>query len=293
MKGRDGNGGGGREVIRVADELRSRITEGRYPLNSMLPPQRALAEELSVSRDTIQRALAELASESWIAPRQGSGTRVIKTQRVQSYTLPGARAGRVTLRECFDEVFAGEEVVLDVFTFTSQSLDTQVKGQLERVRSGLVAPRRIIVRMLLPDESLDLPFPRALHDDNSADVNARLRERALDITHRHSESLALELRQLVAEGLVKSADLSIRHVPLVPVFKIYLMNRTQALHGPYEVKPRPIILSSSETVEALDVLGLGASLTHYARDENPDSRGSVFVVTWQRWFDSVWKYLAV
>ncbi|GAA2293555.1 hypothetical protein GCM10010431_09700 [Streptomyces kunmingensis] len=42
----------------------------------------------------------------------------------------------------------------------------------------------------------------------------------------------------------------------------------------------------------LDVLGLGATLTHYVKDGDPDSRGSVLIEAWQAWFDSVWTRLA-
>ncbi|MHB9759760.1 GntR family transcriptional regulator [Streptomyces sp. BYX5S] len=282
---------GGREVFRVVEDLRTRMAGGVYPLGSLLPTQRALAGEYKVSRDTVQRALAQLRDEGWIDPKQGSGTRVVRAQQVQSYTAQAAHEGRVTLREFFDEAFAGPEVVLDVYTLTSESLDTQVKGQIERIRHEEVRPRRIAIRMLLPDESIDLPYPRALRDPDGRRT-AELKERLLRITHRHSESMRVELRQLEVEGLVESASVEVRHVALTPAFKLYLINGRQALHGPYEVIKRPIVLSDEVTVDALDVLGLGAKLTHYVRDDNPDSRGSVFVESWQAWFDSVWAHLA-
>jgi hypothetical protein len=199
--------------------------------------------------------------------------------------------GRVTLREFFDEAFTRKDVLLDVFTLTSESLDTQVRGQIERIRSGGARARAISIRLLLPSESLDIPYPRAL-DDPGGRLTARLQKRLLGITHRHSGSLQALLQQSQVEDLVESATIEIRHVDLAPTFKLYLMNGTQALHAPYEVIERPIVLSDKETVGALDVLGLGATLTHYVKDDNPDSRGSVFMVAWQAWFDSVWTRLA-
>ncbi|MET8470351.1 winged helix-turn-helix domain-containing protein [Streptomyces sp. NPDC006422] len=282
---------GGRQVFGVVEELRSRMAGGVYPLGSPLPAQRELAEEFHVSRDTVQKALKQLRAEGWVDPKQGSGTRVVRAQEAQSYTARAAKEGRVTLRGFFDEAFAETEVSLDVFTLTSESLDMQVKSQIERMRDGEEGPRRIAIRMLLPDESLDLPYPRAL-DDPDGRLSARLRERLLDITRRHSESIQVELRQLEAEGLVDSASLEIRHVMLTPTSKLYLVGGEQALHGPYEVIERPIVLDDETTVRALDVLGLGARLTHYVKDGNPDSRGSVFMASWQGWFDSVWERLA-
>ncbi|MFI5661037.1 winged helix-turn-helix domain-containing protein [Streptomyces sp. NPDC051684] len=282
---------GGKAVFRVVAELRSQMAGGVFPLGSLLPAQRSLAEEFDVSRDTVQRALKQLRAEGWIESRQGSGTRVVRAQEAQSYTARAAIEGRVTLRGFFDEAFAGPEVLLDVFTLTSESLDMQVKGQIERIRLGEVGPQSITIRMLLPDESLDLPYPRAL-DDPDGRLTAELKDRLLEITRRHSTSLQTELRQLEAEGLVESADIEIRQVMLTPTSKLYLVNGSQALHGPYEVIQRPIVLDDEVTVEALDVLGLGAKLTHYVRDDNPDSRGSEFLGSWQAWFNSVWNHLA-
>ncbi len=276
----------------MVEELRSRMAGGMYSLGSPLPSQRALAADFEVSRDTVQRALGQLREEGWIESKQGSGTRVVRAQEAQSYTAQAAKDGRVTLRGFFDEAFAGPEVVLDVFTLTSESLDMQVKGQIERMRIGEVRPRRIAIRMLLPDESLDLPYPRAL-DDPDGRLTAQLKDRLLEITRRHSSSMQVELRQLEAEELVESASIEIRHVMLTPASKLYLVGGEQALHGPYEVIERPIVLDDEVTVRALDVLGLGAQLTHYVKDANEGSRGSVFMKSWQAWFDSVWEHLAV
>ena len=104
-----------------------------------VPPARAdrpgcsvpglLAKEFAVSRDTVQRAIRELADEGWIESRRGSGS---------------------------------PEVTLDVYTLTSESLDAHIRVQAERIRGGRVAPHSIAVRMLLPSESLSMPYPKAL-----------------------------------------------------------------------------------------------------------------------------------
>lgn len=60
------------------------MADGTYPLRSTLPSQSDLATEFGVSRDTVQRVLRELVDEGWIESRQGSGPRVIKTQRIHS-----------------------------------------------------------------------------------------------------------------------------------------------------------------------------------------------------------------
>lgn len=286
--------GGGREFHRVADALRARMADGTYPLGSFLPPQRDLAGEFGVSRDTVQRVLRELASEGWIESRQGSGSRVVvdtvvKTQRIRSYTPKATRQRQQsTLGPLLSEAFEQPEVTLDVYTLTSESLDAHIRLQAERIRRGDIAPRHIGLRMLLPSPDLDLPYPRVKDDKD----DQRLRDRLHDITTRHTKSLLEVLKGTAVEELVPSVDVQIRRAPLTPTFKLYVFNGTEALLGPYEVIERPIELESGEVIIAYDVLGLGATLTHHVKDVDPDSPGSVFIDTWQSWFDSVWHRLA-
>jgi DNA-binding transcriptional regulator YhcF (GntR family) len=280
---------GGREFRRVADELRGRMTDGTYPLGSFLPSQRDLAEELAVSRSTVQRALRELVNEGWIESRQGSGARVVRTQRIQSSAAKATRLRRGgTLDPFISEAFEQSEVTLDVHTLTSESLDAHIRLQAERIRGGFIVPQRITLRMLLPDATLTLPYPRVKDDRN----DPRLRGRLRSITERHTSSLVGSLRDLQTEGLVPFVDVRIRHAPLTPTFKLYLFNGVEVLHGPYEVIERKIVLDSDEEITALDVLGLGATLTHHVKDQDSSSSGSVFVDSMQRWFDSVWELLA-
>ncbi|MGW5471848.1 winged helix-turn-helix domain-containing protein [Streptomyces chartreusis] len=279
----------GEEFQRVSEELRTRMADGTYPLRSFLPSQRDLAEEFEVSRTTIQRVLRELASEGWIESRQGSGSRVVKTQRIQSSAAKATRSRRrATLGPLISEAFEEPEVTLDVFTLTSESLDAHIRLQAERIRAGFIAPQRIALRVLLPAPTLPLPYPRV--KDGPDDPH--LRERLNTITERHAESLYVELRDLQVERLVQSVDVQLRRAPLTPAFKLYLLNGAEALHGPYEVIERQIELDGGEEVTALDVLGLGATLTHHVKDADPESPGTVFVDSWQAWFDSVWRLLA-
>jgi hypothetical protein len=237
----------------------------------------------------VQRVVRELGNEGWIESRQGSPARVVRIQRVQSATARATRSRQVmTMGPLISEAFEQPEVSLDVFTLTSESLDTHIRLQAERIRAGAIAPHSIGVRMLLPDPGLDLPYPVIRQDKD----DPRLRDRLRDITSRHTDSLRTVLRDLQAEGLVPSVDVQIRHVRLAPAFKLYVINRTEVLHAPYEVVERPIILDTGEEVDALDVLGLGATLTHHAEDADPDSPGSVFVQKTRSWFESVWNLLA-
>ena len=60
----------------ILDWLRSRILHGRFPVGSMLPPERILATELNVTRNSVRAAIARLEGEGLVEVRQGSGARV-------------------------------------------------------------------------------------------------------------------------------------------------------------------------------------------------------------------------
>ncbi|WP_405615723.1 winged helix-turn-helix domain-containing protein [Streptomyces sp. NBC_00076] len=286
----DGNigDGGGREFERVAGALRARMANGDYPLNSFLPAQRDLAKMFHVSRDTVQRVLKELQSEGWIDTRQGSGSRVIRVQRIHSPTSSSQPDRMVTLGPLVQRAFQEREVTLDVFTLTSESLDAHIRLQVERmIRGEQAPPQRIAIRMLLPLETLEIPYWRT--DDGVHDE--LLKERYLAITRQHTASLRSMLSDLKVRKLVPSVHFDIRRVRLVPPFKVYLVNQAEALHGLYEVFKRGIVLEDDREIEAIDVVGLGARLTHHVKDADPYSQGTVFVETMQAWFDSAWEFL--
>ena len=54
--------------------LQERIGDGRIPLGSRLPSERAVADVLGVSRNTVTRAYADLVVAGFAVARQGSGT---------------------------------------------------------------------------------------------------------------------------------------------------------------------------------------------------------------------------
>ncbi|AGP30991.1 GntR family transcriptional regulator [Corynebacterium terpenotabidum Y-11] len=58
---------------RVAEYLRQGLRRGVYPLNRPLPPSRVLADQLGVSRTTVQTALQQLVDERLVVSRPRSG----------------------------------------------------------------------------------------------------------------------------------------------------------------------------------------------------------------------------
>jgi GntR family transcriptional repressor for pyruvate dehydrogenase complex len=57
----------------IADQVRTLILRGDYPVGSRLPPERDLAQQLGVSRPSLREALIALEIEGSVEIRMGSG----------------------------------------------------------------------------------------------------------------------------------------------------------------------------------------------------------------------------
>ncbi|MBM3470372.1 MAG: PLP-dependent aminotransferase family protein [Armatimonadetes bacterium] len=60
--------------LQIASEIEHRIGHGRIAIGERLPPQRALAELVGVSRNTAVQAYRELERRGWVRSRVGRGT---------------------------------------------------------------------------------------------------------------------------------------------------------------------------------------------------------------------------
>jgi GntR family transcriptional regulator of arabinose operon len=59
---------------RIMDTIRSRIENGDYPADRMLPAERGLARELGTNHETVNKALSALVAEGLIYRKRGIGT---------------------------------------------------------------------------------------------------------------------------------------------------------------------------------------------------------------------------
>jgi DNA-binding GntR family transcriptional regulator len=69
--------------IQILDELRRRVEEGRYPVESSLPTESELCEEFGASRYTVREALRRLVDQGMVSRRQGAGS-VVTAARPQA-----------------------------------------------------------------------------------------------------------------------------------------------------------------------------------------------------------------
>jgi DNA-binding transcriptional regulator YhcF (GntR family) len=279
---------GGRKFQELKSALLAEITEGEFDEGTLLPPQRELAKKHGVSRDTVQRVLMVLADEGWIESRQGRGSVVLRTQTVRSSARGNTAARRVTLGPLIAAAFKASDVALDVFTLTSEVLYTHVRAQEELIRAGEIRPATITIRMLVPSDGQPLPFPYAPGDPSDRRPQKHLR----GIRKYHTDNLVRRLHELGCDIDGLTATVKIRQVPLAPYSKLYIFNGAEVVTGPYVPTERPITLDDGTSLDVVDVMGFDSTLTHCAKDDDPESQDSLIVSSWQRWFDSTWRLLA-
>jgi len=278
---------GGRKFQVLKSALLAETTEGEYD-EGTLPSQRELAKRYEVSRDTVQRVLGVLADEGWIESRQGRGSMVLRRQPVRSSARENAAARRVTLGPLIATAFKAKDVSLDVFTLTSEVLYTHVRVQEELIRARAIRPGKITIRMLVPDDDQPMPFPYA----PDAPDDDRPRQHLRDIRKYHTDNLVRRVGELARDTPGLTATVEIRRVPLVPYSKLYIFNDAEVVTGPYVPSERPITLDDGTTLDVVDVMGFDSTLTHCAKDADPDSQDSLIVSSWPNWFDETWRLLA-
>lgn len=74
----------GERSVTVLQGLRHDVMEGVFPVGSVIPNQDALAERFHCTRPTVQRAVARLVAEGWLATKPGSGTFVLRSSEPET-----------------------------------------------------------------------------------------------------------------------------------------------------------------------------------------------------------------
>ena len=85
---------------RVYHLIYSRISNGDYPANQKLPPEKTLAEEFGVSRPIVRAALERLREQGLVHSRQGAGSFV---REVRTAPLGFARVETIAdIQRCYE-----------------------------------------------------------------------------------------------------------------------------------------------------------------------------------------------
>ncbi len=257
----------------VAHALRAAILTKQYAAGEKLPSGQELARRYGVARMTVQQALRILREEGLIVSRQGSGV-FVRARTVRP----------VGLRPHVERAFESGRVAIDFAGFSGETLHGALQEPLDMVRSGRHVPESIRIRALLPDPTAPWAIPCRVED--LAD-DPEFRERSRGIMHRSIAPLLESVTELADLGLVANATAEIRVHHAAPLFKLYLINDTEAFFGFYPVEERTVSISRKQH-KIYDLMGKDATLFQHTAEADPEAMGSQYVTQARTWFDSMW-----
>jgi len=261
----------------VANLLRAAILTRTFQPGEKLPSGPELAKRYGVARMTIQQAVRLLRDEGLIVSRQGSGVFVReRTERP------------VGLRPHLERAFEQSDVTVDFAGFSGETLHGAIAEPLDKIRAGRLRTSSIRVRLLVPDPTQPWTVPCRVDDLSDSPP---FRARALRIMERHTQGIVDAVRELGELGLVDTAEAEVRFSPVVPMFKLYLINGVEAFFGYYPVQEHKVPLDGEPT-PIWDLMGKDTILFHHSAESDPEAMASQFVQQSRMWFDSVWSSVA-
>ncbi|MGQ7746249.1 GntR family transcriptional regulator, partial [Pectobacterium brasiliense] len=92
----------------IAEQIRSRINSAEFRVGEVLPAEKCLAKEFSVSRMTVRKALELLVAEGLLDRRHGSGTYILQkdvqheSHALNSFAEHMRLIGRTTTNDVVD-----------------------------------------------------------------------------------------------------------------------------------------------------------------------------------------------
>ncbi|MDD3251134.1 MAG: trehalose operon repressor [Lachnospiraceae bacterium] len=169
---------------KIYQKLRQRIEGGEYEYQSLIPSEHTLVEEFDCSRNTVRRAIRQLAEEGFVQSIHGKGVRII----YQPY-------------EQAEFMLSGIESLKEAVARNKKQYETKVVCFAE-----LIADERISRRTTFPVGAEIYYLQRVRYIDGQAliiDHNYFLKEIVKDLTPEIAEASVYEyMEQVLGENIV-------------------------------------------------------------------------------------------
>jgi hypothetical protein len=188
-----------------------------------------------------------------------------------------------------DEAFTARTVHVRFIGYTGETLFLHLQRLLLDVLNTPRRTRSVTVRILVPDLSVPVGLPCALHQDGSTSDDPEFRayqtRRTRDYSH-HLSGLALLLRDAGIDVAVE-----FRTYPGIPVFKLYILNEDMAFAGFYDVAWTSGFPIHAPTRTLLNPKGPLTSI-HGWDSRNGNDESKRFVRDSAEFFEGLWKISA-
>ncbi|MFD6417594.1 winged helix-turn-helix domain-containing protein [Streptomyces sp. NPDC060194] len=272
----------------IAEALRERILGGALERGTRMPTQSALAEEFGVERGTVRAAMRALQEEGLITHGgKGAPPRIVENGGpAPAPSGEEPQPTMVALAPRLVEAFRQPEVRIDAVSLTAESLMMAFTEPVRLIHQGLVRPKSIHVRVLLPARTIALAFPVSADAGFGGSGEADpVHERWLLQRNDQGRVLRHNLGALRATHDI-DVQVTFRALPFTPSAKLYLLNGTEALFAYYMISRRTEESAAGDVLDMYDTLGTVSPLFDF--HEGAGGRDAAFVAESGRWFDALW-----
>jgi DNA-binding transcriptional regulator YhcF (GntR family) len=270
----------------VAARLRERIENGELPRGARIPTQKDLVSEFGVNRTVVRQALDELKRDGLLTD---TGRGAPPTVAEPAHTHGAPKPAGTELAERLYEAFRAEHVTIDAYSLTTETFNNALARPHRAIAGGLLAPRSVTVRVIVPSPDAYLALPRLVDDPTDRRPLQRLHE----LQRTWATALRMSLDTFRDRYEVPHVSCEIRTVAATPLQKLYILNGTEALTGYYHVV-RSEVTYQEESLDIYDVLGFETTLFRSsAGPRSHDKQDIAFVQNSQDWFDSLWSTIAI
>ncbi|MCX5558739.1 winged helix-turn-helix domain-containing protein [Streptomyces sp. NBC_00038] len=264
----------------IADALRDRIRAGDLKAGDRLPTQAELAEEFGVERGTVRQALSSLQSDGLLSNTgRGSPPRIAEVPAVRDEP----QTTMVGLAPRLAEAFAAPHVRIDAACLTAETLMLALGEPVRLIHEGVILPKSIDVRILLPSREITLAFPVPVEGRTDDDA---VHKRWLAQRNAQGHVLRHNLQSLRSSHGI-DVRVTFRALPFTPPVKLYLLNGSEALIAYYMITRREETVDSGGVLDMYDAVGSSSLL--FSFEKPTGHRDASFVEESQKWFDALWE----
>ncbi len=155
------------KYLQIYSEIKTRIQDGGYPAGSYLPSEGELTKIHEASRDTIRKALSQLAANGYIQKEKGKGSLVLQTD-----TIAFPVSGLTSFKELQNSTMHSE-VTTDVASFEVKEVPESIREKMNMDSGEIYDVRRVRTidgeRIIYDHDYLNAQIIPGLTEEQAAD----------------------------------------------------------------------------------------------------------------------------
>ncbi|NUU26156.1 MAG: hypothetical protein HOV68_32340 [Streptomycetaceae bacterium] len=187
------------------------------------------------------------------------------------------------IRPYIKNAFQARTVTVDFAGFTGETLSGLVTEFLQEIEAGQLSPKRVVIRILVPDPGQPMVLPC-----NTADLsdNPAYRLSIRRNMHENAERIVDHVRRLQRLYPEREYLAEVRTHRFVPLVKMFIINESMVFWGYYPVEARRL-RNSEGTGEVYDLRGFKTRMFGVRSERGREvDRHQVYVAN--EWFATMW-----